>query len=663
MAEQTNEAGGGQSFKKSWGFGTGSVSGELQSAAAQIIADSHLPGSNVNTLLNSFFARYLVWPFRATPGKAYDAAGEESAELGSLIYTSSQDLPRVPADALACAIETHQMLGLEELRASYNKIAKAKALAKSPVPKTSSKTPVADATMGIIFAVDSSVPLEKLAEELEQLNKPHPHNHWVDMVVVLSRGTINYGCQFPDKPLGDFLPPARDGIMSTPMYVHIVAKSHTPFCLNRMCALLFYYLFLFSPGTTLPPYKEILEGVPTVGMTIAPYQQNLSGQLVPVPLELRFNQFLVFPVGFRVVSGAGEELGRVSYLPWQDGGVVRVTGKLPIEMALLFAGKEALSQPIIRLDGEQFSGVIPLSRHKFIDMAYRMAKQSKGMYIKPDPRPNWVVEQRGNEGTSSPFIARLFLGICRLRDQALSDAKMREEFDVAFESVLTGLEVIRSAASELARTLSEYQQQVERGEAVRIANGITYIDKKIDKVIRRNCEEVIGTTCRVMKDRMQILLRTLGFDIGFLYQQEGAFNTGQTKMKQKDPPLAEYLQQTRIEWSERAILCRNNFEHKIVGQLKVKIQTVGNSVKALEPQVEGQPVTAFVNQMTDRVCCFCEDLLAHALQSHMPAGVSITEIPLAERKPEIVERFQPALVGGGAILWKIAYHDSKFEAH
>jgi len=47
----------------------------------------------------------------------------------------------------------------------------------------------------------------------------------------------------------------------------------------------------------------------------------------------------------------------------------------------------------------------------------------------------------------------------------------------------------------------------------------------------------------------------------------------------------------------------------------------------------------------------------------MPEGISISEIPVAERPPEIVERFQPALVGGGMPIWKILYHDSKFEDH
>jgi hypothetical protein len=484
------------------------------------------------------------------------------------------------------------------------------------------------------------------------------------MVVILSRGTINYGCQFPDKALGDFLPPARGVTMRAPMYVHIVAKAHAPYCLNRMCSLLFCYLHLFSPGTALPPYKEIVEGVPKVGMTIAPYQQNLTGQLVPVPLEFRFNQFFLFPIGFKAVDGHGDELARVRYLPWQDGGVVRVTGKLPIEGVLVFAGKEALSQPAIRFEGEQFSGVIPLSRQGFIEMAERMAKQSTNIYIKPDPRPNWIVEKRGTEGTSSPFIARLFMGICRLRDQALSDAKVRNEFDAVFESVLNGLESIRASSSELAKTFTEYQQQLARGEGVQIQGNVAQVDKKkIDREIRTKCEEVIGTSCRVIKDRMQVLLRTLGLDIGFLFQKDGAYSAGLAKMRLQNSALADYLHQTRTKWSEHTILCRNNFEHTIAGQLKVKLQFLGNSVTAPEPQVEGQPVTVFVSHIADRVCCFCEDLLAHALQSNMTAGVSITEIRLAERKPEIVERFQPALVGGGALLWTIAYHDSKFESH
>jgi hypothetical protein len=304
MAESSGAVGKEQAVKQSWGFSAGSISAELKAACEQLVADSRLPDSNVAALLNAFFNRYLPQPYRATPGRAFDSKGTESLDFGSLIYTSLSDLVNVPADTLACAIDVHQKLGLEELRSSYEKIAQVKGLAKSPLPpKKSSSTPVADATMGVVFAVDSDVPLEKLGEELEQLNKRYSYRQWVDMVVVATRGTIGYVCQFPHKPLGDFLPPARDGIMLAPMYVHIFARAVGPFSLNRMCAILFPYLCFFWPGLAYAPFKEILEDVPQVGMNIAPYQLNLKAELVPVPRELRFNQFFLFPIGFRAVSG------------------------------------------------------------------------------------------------------------------------------------------------------------------------------------------------------------------------------------------------------------------------------------------------------------------------------------------------------------------------
>jgi hypothetical protein len=662
MSEQSNATGVAEEVKKSWGFGTGSVSAEIQAAAAQIIGDSRLPGANLNVLLNSFLNRYLPWPFRATPGIAVDTGGVESAEFGSLIYTSTQDLAKVPADALACAIDVHRTLGVEELRASYERISQIKKLAKTPLPPTP-KTPVADVTMCIIFAVESTVPLEKIGEELEQLNKTRSHHHWVNAVVVLSRGTVSYACQFPHQPLGDFLPPASGGFMLAPMYIHIFARPHSPFALNRMCSILFPYLCFFSPGMPSLPYKEMLEGAPQIGMAIAPYQMNLKGDLVPVPQELRFNQFFLFPVSFRVEDDNGNELARVQYLPWQEGGVVRVIGKMPIEIFLVFAGKEAMSQPIIRWQGEQYSGVIPLSRSQFVQMAERTAKQSRGMHVKPDPRPKWTVEKRGDEGTSSPFIARMWLGICHMRDQALGDRKVRDEFDVAFEAVITGVESARSATADAIKLYKDHERKVASREICKIEHGVTYINETIDRDLRKLTDEVISTASRVMKDRTQAVLRVLKTDIGFLYQKQNAFNNGIAKLRLHNAALADYIAQTRTKWSERLTTCRTGLEHGTWVLPKVRYETQGNTIKAIEPMVDGQPVTEFVAHISDRLNCFVEDVIMHALQTQMPEGISISEIPVAERPPEIVERFQSALVGGGMLIWKILFRDSKFEDH
>jgi hypothetical protein len=656
MCDQKNEVSG----EKSWGFCTGSVSSELKSAGEQIAANSRLPKSDVGVLLNSFLRQYLHWPFRATPGVVFDTAGAESDRIGSLIYTSTSNLARVPSDALACAIETHRNLGLDELRASYGAITKVKSLSKSPLPKSLSSAPVADATMGIIFATDSSLSLEQIGEELQELNKKHPHQNWVDMVLVLSKGIVNYGCQFPFQPLGDFMPPARGATIRAPMYVHILAKANGSSALKRMCAFLFYYLYLFLPGTALPPYKEILEGVPTTVMPIAPYQSNLRGELVPMTVEQRMD---LSPLAFHAYTADGQELGLVRYLAWQDGGVVRVTGKLPIESVLVFAGKQALSEPVVRLSGEQFSGVIPLTRQGFVHMAQRMARQSRNIQIKMDSRPKWVIEQRANEGTSSPFIARIFMTICTLRDQAIKDPKEHAAFDVSFEALLTGLEALRSSAQKVISLYKDHQQKVASGEVARIESNHIRVDVSIDHELRKLTDEVISTAGRVMKDRMQAVLRTAKLEIGFLYKQQNTFLTGIEDLKENDLPLAEYLLQTRTCWSDRMTACRIRLEHGTWVLPKVRYEAIGNSVHVIEPEVDNQPVTEFVRFIADRVICFAEDVIVHALQARMPSVLTVTEIPVAQRNPTVVERFRVALSHGGSPIWTITYHQSRFEEH
>lgn len=81
-----------------------------------------------------------------------------------------------------------------------------------------------------------------------------------------------------------------------------------------------------------------------------------------------------------------------------------------------------------------------------------------------------------------------------------------------------------------------------------------------------------------------------------------------------------------------------------------------------EPIIKGQPVTAFVNDMTDRLMCFVEDVVVHCIQRHVPPGLSLTEIPLPQRAAQMPVRFQPTLANGGMPLWQITYHATAFDA-
>ncbi|PYV20396.1 MAG: hypothetical protein DMG27_23150 [Acidobacteria bacterium] len=72
-------------------------------------------------------------------------------------------------------------------------------------------------------------------------------------------------------------------------------------------------------------------------------------------------------------------------------------------------------------------------------------------------------------------------------------------------------------------------------------------------------------------------------------------------------------------------------------------------------------MSEFVKFMMDRLTCFVEEVTAHCLQARMPAGISVTEIPLSQRVSEMPERFQLTLASGGMPVWSITYHQSAFE--
>jgi len=87
----------------------------------------------------------------------------------------------------------------------------------------------------------------------------------------------------------------------------------------------------------------------------------------------------------------------------------------------------------------------------------------------------------------------------------------------------------------------------------------------------------------------------------------------------------------------------------------------GQQVEAVEPDLGNMPVTSYVSFVADRLACFIEELSAHCLQEKLPAGICLTEIPLAERPVDLPERFHITPRKGGRPKWSLAFHHVRFE--
>lgn len=163
----------------------------------------------------------------------------------------------------------------------------------------------------------------------------------------------------------------------------------------------------------------MVQGLPNHGVALTGYQSNLRGQLVRVPRQFYNDRYLA-PRPFLIEDGRGNVLATVQFLPWQDGGVILLRGKFPIEMLMVFLGTAAKGSGFVRRPGAQISYAMPITEADFRRMLERLHRQSN-MVVRPEDA-NWVVKKFADEGSSSPFMARLLIGILRLRFSMLGVA-------------------------------------------------------------------------------------------------------------------------------------------------------------------------------------------------------------------------------------------------
>lgn len=624
--------------------------------------------SQLSYALNETLRNLLTWPFSAAPGFA-TSGGEKTDRFGSLIYVSSgspspDEVVEIRSDNLACVIDVNDRLDLSILRSSYERVARAKRLQKAP-PAHVPGTPHSTVTLGLIVARETDVSLESLAAELERLNGTHPDREWPDMVAVLGKGVINYAVQFPGtKIIGDFLPPAVDATTDKvpPTYVVMVVRPTADFTFNKLFAFLLGHLVFFSPGSNIGAnYRTVLQGVPQHVLTMNGYQYNLSGRLVPVPREF-YNDRLLPQRPYLIQDPNGKTLSTVQFVPWQDGGVVVLRGKLPLEGLLVFMGKEVMARAgrVNQPPDLQISYILPIKEAHFNEFLTRIQKQSN-MTVRTDPL-ELVVKKFADEGSGTPFFARIFMGISRLRDAVFPDAVSREQFDKAYEFVMMSLLNARNSAKEIRRLIEGHVHDVANGKVARLRGHNIEVDENVDTTLQKEVDNFSNLGVRILKHGMQQLTGTLQVDIGYLFKKQRAFENGHVKLMVTDVPLATYILESR-NWTEPLVVdWRNAIEHQ--GSTLSRFtysRTSDGGVSAKPPDILGQPVLNLVEHTLDKLCCFVEEVTAHCLQRQMPNGISVAEIPRNARLAELPERFRLTLCHGGEPIWTIAPHATTFD--
>ncbi|MFM0208312.1 hypothetical protein PQQ96_12945 [Paraburkholderia sediminicola] len=636
----------------------------IRAAGEAVIA---APADRVGAVLSAQLQHLVPAPYRIETGVVIDSEGRRTEPLSALICVGGQLVDSdvgptvVPTETVAAAIDVAYTLDLNALAAAYSRVSAAKALKKTaPFPGNRTTEP----TLGVIFAVDATVPLEDMAAELERLNERTPSDHWPDAVVIATKGQLGYMVQWiGDQSVSSLLLPPSPGVLhkTQPSYYAVLMISASGAgTFNLAMHMLLGQLARWSPGSVSPEYLTVLDSVPRQALVWTGYQYNLAGELRPVPRE-RYNDKALPPKWVALIPpGAKEPLAAMCFIPWQDGGVVLLQGKLPLEGMLLFLGGIIDGEPIRNIQKVirnelQISSVLPIRERQY-GMLLRNIQQRGGLEVKPN-QGQFVVQKFADEGSSSPFMARIFYAPMKMADALGAN---REPFLIAHQTLMTTLMEIRDIAKDVTKSWKDHLRKIDEGSIVDRQGGHIRITENVDRELGRLVSEFMNGATRSFKDRMQQTARALGVEIGFLHQKQVKFEQGLADLEKTDSALADYLREAR-RWGDSLVTTRNNLDHGNWSLPRATVVDVGGRVVVTEPAVDGTPVTRWVADMTDRVLCFVEDVIAHGIQKRLAQGITLTEIPVAQRAPEMPLRFQNTITGSGLPTWQIRYHVSRFD--
>ena len=279
------------------------------------------------------------------------------------------------------------------------------------------------------------------------------------------------------------------------------------------------------------------------------------------------------------------------------------------------------------------------------------------------------IKKISDEGTSSPFIARIFFGLLSFRDQLYLNCfegderyKNQNYFDKQFNPMYEAARATRDAAIKINSLMSSHFEKIQSGKAIKFRENQYEILETIDSDLSQLVDQFIDQSIVATKSGLQNILRDpLGLDIGFFFKQDKAFLDGVSKLiALGEEDLANYLEEVRQEWHSDLQDLRSKHEHKgwTLGSIKYHLDERKGMLLVL-PDLCGLPVDSFVLRTTNQILQFIENMMVYALQrfsSMLP--IYIVEVPKNNQNPENPIRFRLAPKGLDTSLpWRIHYSE------
>jgi hypothetical protein len=614
------------------------------------ISHSGEKGGETEDKVREFLNGHMPKRFHATKGFVIDVDNQMSDHQDVIIY-DEQSSPVykydganqiVSADAVAAIMEVKAVLNKSHLEEAFAKIEEVKRLKKRPISemdqKATASTLTTTGTLGIILGFGSDIGLGKLAEHCLELNEKYETAHRPDIIVVLDVGVINYTAQFIGaRNMGDVGVASGDEFVIPPCYVHLVAREDGAFSLNRLFTHLLSHLALYPRRPSIPPFSVLLEGTSSISHPLGIYQYNTERRLVryETPPTTPSERNPIIRVRHKATK---EELATLTYIPWQDGGVIRKKGKIPL-IALLVWFTKGEPPRTMQVEDTELSMVMKVTRPEFEKWPATIERQSD-MTATLEIPPPFEVREIGKEGTAEPFIARVFLGLIDTATNILSHED-KNAFDERFMGTLNPALSLRNALVSIRKLIADHKEALQKGTIVRKAQPDPLLSERIDNPLRSHTVHFLEMAGAIIKT-LPSTMKFFTINIDYMADREERFAKGCERNEGKYPELVAYLRKLRpwlldIDEQFRKLRVEGwNLPN-------VKYAFGDGVVSMVEPLIGSEPVSEYVERVFSILALAIEEVIMYGFQRSLNGAIAIVEIPLKQRDPVNAQRFKRTL--------------------
>lgn len=281
----------------------------------------------------------------------------------------------------------------------------------------------------------------------------------------------------------------------------------------------------------------------------------------------------------------------------------------------------------------------------------------------------WILRRARARGSVHPIDGRLLGTIIECRQFAIgtddSDPPThmkRMAFDRLFVPAYRTLQTVSFAGDAICRGIrsmpqGEVSANADTGHATIRIDGRTEDD--LDDLM---LQVVCGS--RIVLARVDKLLKHLGLNIGFLFQESRDFESGLRVIDSKGhTSLAAYLKACRTTWSQPLVKLRNDLEHHGWVVPEFSHDSVGGHHVVRQPSICGVPLHDYIHMAVNWLASFVESVVCYAFDNaiRLDSGGStyLTEIPMSEQRPERPLRFALGIAALGHAPWEIAFSEER----